>query len=128
MSKTTGEFKKLVEKELDKMIQKGDLSSSELKTALDAFCLLEKIGRVEYMDEYEEEEGSSGYYMPRYTPRGDMGYARRGSYGHDGYYDRGRSGHSIKDRMIDRLESMMDEAQTDYERQTIMKYIDSMRG
>lgn len=30
--------------------------------------------------------------------------------------------------MIDRLESMMDEAQTDYERQTIMKYIDSMRG
>lgn len=128
MSKTMAELRKLVEKELDKIAQKGDMSASELKAAMDGLCLLEKIGRVEYMNEYEEEEGSSGYYMPRYTSRGDMGYTRRGSYSRDGYYDRGRSGHSIKDRMIDRLESMMDEAQTDYERQTIMKYIESMRG
>ena len=36
---------------------------------------------------------------------------------------RGYSGHSIKDRMVDRLESMMDEAHSDYERQAIAEWI-----
>lgn len=39
---------------------------------------------------------------------------------------RGMSGHSIKDRMIDRLERMMDEAQTDHERQTVQEWIDRL--
>lgn len=123
MSNTMESLRKLVEKELDKIAQKGDMSAAELKVATDAVCLLEKIGRVEYMDDYEED-GASGHYWPRYNSY-DRSYGRYS--GHDNYYDRGRSGHSIKDRMIDKLEGMMDEAQSDYERQTIMKYIDGMR-
>lgn len=42
------------------------------------------------------------------------------------YMGRGYSGHSINDRIIDRLEHMMDEADSDYERQTIAKYIDKL--
>ena len=33
------------------------------------------------------------------------------------------SGHSIKDRMIDKLESMYDEAKTDHERQIVDEWI-----
>ena len=43
------------------------------------------------------------------------------------YVDQGYSGHSIKDRMIDSLERMMDTAQTDYEKQTVMEEIKKLR-
>lgn len=49
-------------------------------------------------------------------------YISRGSY-EDGY-----SGHSIKDRMVARLEGMYDEAQTEHERHTISKAIDKIQG
>ena len=51
------------------------------------------------------------------------GYARYNSYNN---YNRGMSGHSIKDRMIDKLESMIDEAQSDYERKTVMEWIERL--
>lgn len=43
-----------------------------------------------------------------------------------GAYDDGYSGHSIKDRMVARLESMMDEAQTEHERQTVSEWINRL--
>lgn len=49
------------------------------------------------------------------------------------YYDggsahNGYSGHSIKDRMIDRLERMFDEAQNEHERQTVNEWINRLRN
>lgn len=51
----------------------------------------------------------------------------------DGYRDashdsRMRSGHSIKDRMVDSLERMYDAASTDHERQVVDKWINKMRS
>lgn len=43
-------------------------------------------------------------------------------------YKRSMSGHSIKDRMIARLEGMYDEAQTDHERQMIEAEIHKIRN
>lgn len=133
MERTMEDIKSLVMKELDGIVKKGTMSPTELKTAMDAVCLLEKIGRVEYMDDYAEEEGSSGRYWPRYNTydggrsMNGMHYNQGGgSYG--GYYERGRSGHSIKDRMIDKIERMMGEAENDYERQQLERYIETIRN
>lgn len=68
---------------------------------------------------------------------GDYSYGRtmRMSYGRDGHHDRyyddrhhgyngyGTSTHSVKDQAIQRLESLMDQAESDYERQQIMDMI-----
>lgn len=57
---------------------------------------------------------------------GSYGYGMRGngwsgnSYGNDMY---GYSGHSVKDRMVARLEGMMDEANSDYEKKQISDWI-----
>lgn len=88
-------------------------------------------------DEMKGEDGTShGYRMPhlsygdgyrsemrgrdaagRYTSRGGMYYDDRM------HSDRGRSMHSIKDRAIDALERMVDNAQTDNERQKVESFI-----
>lgn len=125
------ELKKLVTKELEKMVEKGTMSANEVKVAMDAVCLLEKIGRVECMENYEDE-GYSGHDWPH---RGSYNSYERGRSPRtgryvsrdDGSYDMGRSGHSIRDRVIDKLERMMDEASSDYERQTIRNYITGLR-
>lgn len=58
------------------------------------------------------------------------------NYNYDNSYGNGRgswtatgdySGHSIKDRMIDKLERMVDEAKSDYERQEIMNEIAKLK-
>lgn len=83
----------------------------------------------------------------RYVSRDGMTSGRKYSYGHDGYYDdmqtsgrrmhgsfaydSGMSGHSIEDRVIDKIEQMMDSAQSNYERDRLNQFIrviDSMKG
>ena len=41
----------------------------------------------------------------------------------DSAYDMGRSNHSIKDRMVDSLERMYDEAATEHERNVVDEWI-----
>lgn len=138
--KTMETLKDHVLREIEKINAKSDMTPTELKNSMDAVCLLEKIGRIEYMEDYyeddeEEDEGQSGHYAYRRgnsygMMRGGRSY-RNGRSGHydDHSYNRdyGRSGHSIEDRMIDKLQRMVDEADSDYERQTIMDYINKIR-
>ena len=44
-----------------------------------------------------------------------------------GNYDYGYSGHSIHDRAVAKLEQMMPEATTEYERQEISRMIDRIK-
>ena len=70
---------------------------------------------------------STGRFVSRDAgPSYDRGYD-------DGYRDAShdsqmRSGHSIKDRMVDSLERMYDAASTDHERQIVDKWINKMRA
>lgn len=110
----------------------------------------------EWMDPYEQSmmrgrDGRTGRFMSRegmdtsgrhYTFSYDTdGRSGCYSYGHDydmnpgrNYerrHDRGYSGHSIDDRVVDMLEKMMDSASSNYERNklnTYIRVIDSMRG
>ena len=65
----------------------------------------------------------------RYISRGDDMTSGRRMYGSFSYD--GRSGHSIEDRVIDKIEQMMDSAQSNYERERLKQFIrviDSMKG
>lgn len=127
-------------KELHRLTRKENITPSELEAMTKVTCLLEKIDILK-----EEENG----YSERYYPRGpemtrssyrnseegrsyERGRSRTtGRYmsrdygGDQSQYDGGYgySGHSIKDRMISRLETMMDEAESPYEKQVVEKWI-----
>lgn len=81
-----------------------------------------------YEDSYGDSYGDS-YRRGRSPVTGR--YISRNSYrdnrGRNSYADE-YSGHSIVDRMVARLENMMDEAKTDHERQTVNEWINRLQG
>lgn len=120
LEKTLDSLKELVAKELEKIEKKGDMNPAELKNATDAVCLLMKIEKLQNGGMMDEEEYSeSPYYHYPYS-------GRRGRNARTGRYmsmNRGYSRHSIQDRMVAKLEQMMDETNSDYERETIEAWI-----
>lgn len=150
MNKTTlDKLSDLVEKELDQLATKGTLNPSELDSAKKAVELMTCVKEYEAMC---EEDMSGESYSERGMPRrhhysmhypdyrmirGNYDlydtYANTGNGNYGGYSEVRRdsmgrySGHSIKDRMIDRLERMMDEAGSEYERKEIMEEITRLR-
>lgn len=100
-----------VEEAIKPILKKGDaMTPADLESLTKAVCLIEKIKCIESCSQYNDE----GYSNRRY-------YDARN--GHNGY-----SGHSIQDRMIDKLERMMDEAQTEHERQTVKDWIHRLKN
>lgn len=135
--KTLDELNDLIEEELKKMVKKGDLSPNELEAANKAVCLMEKI--IMLREGGYSEDGSymgrSSRMYPTYpetsyergrSPMTGRYVSRDGRYNDS--YDRGYSGHSIGDRAVDRLEKMMDDAGSDFERDTIKRYISMIRN
>ena len=116
--------KEKLEKELSQLLDKHELTISEIELMTDIVCALEKADKI--LD--KEDRGYSGrmHYDDWYPVSYERGRSMRtGRYVSRGHHDMdmGYSGHSIKDRMIDRLEEMYDEAGTDHERKLIDKWI-----
>ena len=131
-----------LERELDNIITPGTINPTQVKTITDAVCLMLKSKEyADWLQEESEDYPEASYrrgrspVTGRYVSRGrdysmDQMYPdsyRRGSYGRD-MYDMGYSGHSVKDRMVAKLESMMDMAKSDYERQEVMNAIRSIQS
>ena len=115
----------LVNKELNKIVVKGDITPTELDLATKAACLLEKLKMLEGFDS-EESYSRRSYYDNRDYSNNMPSLRRTRSYGYygDPYYDQGYSSHSVRDRMIATLEStMMDKATSESEKRTIEKMI-----
>lgn len=121
MNRTLMDLNDMVDEELKKIIKKGDLTPTELEVAMKAVCLMEKIQSLSAMD--YSEGYTEGYSMRGYYDEPGMSMARGRSPVTGRYISRGYSGHSIKDRMIARLEGMYDEAQSDHERQVVDSWI-----
>ena len=134
MERSLEELKDILEDEIKKITQKGEITPTELDNMTKAVCLIEKINMIEEYDDDDYDDENS-YYSRR---RGR--YSRR-NYNYDNYdgMNNGRgsmrnsrnshgdySGHSIKDRMIDKLESMMDEAKTEYEKKIVSDWINRL--
>ena len=115
---------------LDEQIKK--VLPQELSALKEAWELRAMIKCSEEMgDESSYDMMPRSYMMdPRYGSYEGGSYRRgrsmtTGRYmsREDGYSSGGYSGHSIKDRMIARLESMYDEAKSEHEREEIQKEI-----
>lgn len=148
-------YKSLIEKieaNLKKIDKKDDISIEDLNSckvagsAIDHFlCIMEKKNRVMnpgysegvyghmpmshgwYGDPNPMSYGQNrspvtGRYISGGVPHGNM----RVSYGDDNMD--GYSGHSIKDRMVARLEPMYDEAKSEYERQLVRNTINRIHN
>lgn len=92
----------------------------------------------------QQQSAMNTPFMPHMTYDGNRTYRVEGSYDNqndgmsrargrsrttgrymsrDSAYDMGRSNHSIKDRMVDSLERMYDEAATEHERNVVDEWI-----
>lgn len=150
LKKSLDSLKEVLNEEIKKVTKKADITPTELENMTKTLCLIEKIKMIEEGEEYWDEEGQSGrsYSMNR---NGGYSYGMPDPYYHDGMSGRrmrspstgryvsgnrsygmsegyGYSGHSIKDRMIAKLEEMYDEASTDHERQVVNEWIDRLGG
>lgn len=131
---------KMVEKELHKIVEKGDITPIEVDNATKAMCLLEKIKHYSEGD-YEDAYSQSYRGMPRYY---DNSYARgrspmTGRYisrdngmnsmmgNSNGYNMRGNGSYSWENDngMMDNLENMRGQARSEQERRMLDHWIDN---
>lgn len=139
MEKVMTDLKHLLEEELRKIVQKNDISPTELENATKAVCLMQKVQELEEWptdSEMESYYSRHGYPMDRSYRRGRDAatgrYVSRDYRGPSAFdrmphsYENEHSGHSVKDRMIANLESMMDMEAGDYEKQTIREWIERL--
>lgn len=143
-------FNVILEKDLKEMLEKvtkaGTVNPDDVKVIDKAVDLMLKLQEYDdwqqsgnegnSYDGYSTRRGRSmttGRYVSRDRARDwrdemprDGDYSAR-SYGRDPYmrgsYDRGYSGHSMKDRLIADLESKYDQAQSEHERQFLDTWI-----
>lgn len=116
--------------------QKEHWTPEDIESVEKAAKAYDRIQTIQMNTGVWEDMQRTGDYS--YGRNVHLSYGRDGqhygrSYGHeDRYYDYGRepyshgynaSTHSIKDQAIQRLESLMDKAESDYERQQIMEMI-----
>ena len=119
---------KLLVNEIKKINQKNDISPGELNSIKDAVCVMKDIIKLDEMiEDIWNDDGDDGY-SEYYSRRGSYARGRSPRTGRYVSRMRGMSGHSLHDRMAANLESMMDEAGSDYERQQIGKWIDKIKN
>ena len=101
-------IREAVEGAIKPILKRSDtMTPVDLEILTKAVCIIETVKRCQC------------HYGDNNSVSDSNGYSRR-------YYN-GYSGHSIQDRMIDKLERMMDEAQTEHERQTVQTWINRLR-
>lgn len=136
-------LKRLLEKEIDEITAKDEVSPTELERLDKAVDIIKDIETICAMKEYGEEEdygysGRRSYYptmpmsyegqsyrrgrdsMGRYASRDD-GYSGRP------YYDRGYSGHMDRMEIKDSLRDMMQTASNEKERMAIQQFLDTWK-
>lgn len=126
---TVDEAKEQVLREIKMFTNKKDVAPNEWENFERAMSILEKCVHICHMEEendYMQFEERSGGAMTHHMPLDSYNY-RTGRRYSDGRFAPKRSGHSINDRIIDRLERMYDEAQTDHEREVLGAWIDKVR-
>lgn len=114
-------LEKVVDKEIDKLAQKGELSPAELETVTKAVCLKEKIQHYKH-DEMMFSQGNSGYYRPMM----DNSYARGRDIYTGQYTSRDGRSYGNDSWLISKMENLRNEAPNEYDRQAIDRYMSGM--
>jgi hypothetical protein len=115
-------------RELRTLNQKSSLSATEIKAATDAMCLLLKIKMYREGGSELDMDGNSFRTWPGTSWNSMNSMTRSPVTGRYVSRDMGYSSHSINDKMIAKLETAYDDAQSQYEREEIRKEIDRLRN
>lgn len=123
------ELKDMLCDELEDITAQGKINAGDLDAIDKLTHSIKSIDTIMAMDEYSNDDG---YMMNRNSyARGDgRGGARGGNRGGRGYSRRGysRNGYSYgKEEMIGELQDLMEDAETDQEREAIRRCISQMR-
>lgn len=138
-------LKEMLCNELDEFTRKGELSAGSLDAIHKLTDTIKNIDKIEMLDEvsdyseYAERKSYSrrgaSYHDNSYDDSGNS-YARRrrdsmGRYARDGY-DRGTSRNysraEAKDRIMNQIEDLMSDAQTEKERQVLQRAMQSLEN
>lgn len=153
MEKTYECLKDTLKEQVRLLSKKGDkITQEEMMSLYYALKSLDKIDELMEKEMESEEKYSEGYsHGTRYSRGYSRGYSDGYSDGHNGnmmkndnsnrspvtgrYISNGRNyygdhmyGHSIKDRMIAKLETMYDEANSEHERQVVENTINRIQN
>lgn len=156
MIKHLDELKKMLEKEIDKLAQGGDISVSSLEKMHKLTDTYKNLCKIYMLDEEggmdEDYEGGSSYRRGRgrNARRDSIGrYAYEGGYSEGGYSERrggmipyeggssyrrggssyeGYSRDGAKDYMIDKIEEMMEQAQNPKERKALQECMKNLEN
>ena len=120
MYETNQEAKRLIERKIHEVVEKGDISPSEMCCVKDAYEALYYMTAAETM----EDSNSYGRSMMDWEDSMRRG---RGANGQFVSRDGGRSYHSVNDRIVANLERELDYAQSEFERKRIMDEIRRIR-
>lgn len=128
---TISKAREALEAHVQLIIRKGvNMTPPDIDVLTKDLCALETLKRIESNGYSENSFRNRGSYSERYHDSETSGRRYNDSGNSNRYYDSnsGYSGHSIQDRMIDQLERMFDEAQSEHERQTVQTWINRLRN
>ena len=118
------EMKRLIERKINEVTEKGDITPSEM------CCIKDAYEALYYMSVVEAMENSNSYGESYGRPMMDWEDSMRRGRGANGQFvsrDGGRSYHSVNDRIVASLERELDYAQSEFERKRIMDEIRRIR-
>ena len=103
--------------------RKESITPADLEYLSKSICTVERIRNIQREEQSKDfnDYSENSYRRGRSRNYRDSGISTRRYYDSNGY-----SGHSIKDRMIGKLEKMFDETQSDHEKQVVQKWIDRL--
>ena len=134
-------LKDLLDKEIDKVVSKGEVSPAEIKPLGELIDIYKDIETICAMKEYGQEDDQYSMENRGYSTRRMSRYPGmyRDSYSYENSYDNMRyennrsngrnsyGGHVDKDEMIYKLEQMMNTAKNDKERMAYVDAIESLK-
>ena len=128
MQKTFDKLRDMIGSEMDQITARGELDENSLACTYKMVDILKDLGEIEMND-----GGYSQRYMPQY-PMNSYGMGGN-SYRNNNTMYRGNSyrnsyngmgGYSRTGDTMDKLHQMMNEAQTEHERETIRRVMETM--
>ena len=145
MDKSLMRLKTMLNNEIDKVVEKGEIAPAEIKPLGEIVDIYKDIETICAMEEYGDEDSSYAMSNRGYSSRRMSRYPGMYRDSYDYAYDdmsyndgmsnaRGRnsrdnySRHSEKEEMLDRLEMKLKNAKTPQERESIMECIRTLEG
>lgn len=129
MEKTYEEFRDLIRRCLEDAIDAGCIDMSQIDAfdkLIDMDKDLQQIVMNERIGDYYEDEYSRNSYRGGNGYRGGNSYRGRGGYSRNNSYRGGYSREGSREDMMEKMHMMMDNAQSEQEREAIRKVLDTL--